>query len=83
MFEGKYYCVTGAASVSSANRPKQAELNKAHQQQGIGRSTAIKLASKGASGLAIGDVNLQGLEETAKECESTLSIRISYAFINI
>lgn len=36
---------------------------------GIGRSTAVRLAELGASGLAISDVNLAGLEETKKLCK--------------
>lgn len=35
---------------------------------GIGRSTAIRLAKIGASGLAISDVNEKGLEETKGTC---------------
>lgn len=33
---------------------------------GIGRATAVRLASLGASGLALSDVNVAGLEETNK-----------------
>ncbi|KAL5591182.1 hypothetical protein FOVSG1_010071 [Fusarium oxysporum f. sp. vasinfectum] len=35
---------------------------------GIGRATAIQLASKQASGLALSDVNIESLKETAGEC---------------
>lgn len=35
---------------------------------GIGRETAITLAKLGAAGLAISDVNTNGLQETKEEC---------------
>ncbi|KAM5377479.1 hypothetical protein ACJZ2D_004848 [Fusarium nematophilum] len=35
---------------------------------GIGRAVAIQLASEKASGLALSDVNIKGLNETADEC---------------
>ncbi|KEZ41479.1 hypothetical protein SAPIO_CDS7627 [Scedosporium apiospermum] len=36
---------------------------------GIGRATALELASEQASGLALSDVDMEGLENTAKECQ--------------
>jgi len=39
--------------------------------QGIGRATALELASEQASGLALSDVDMEGLENTAKECKWT------------
>ncbi|KAG7051944.1 hypothetical protein JMJ77_0002555 [Colletotrichum scovillei] len=36
---------------------------------GIGRSTAIILAQRGAAALAVSDVNAAGLDETVRECE--------------
>ncbi|KAF1351779.1 putative short chain dehydrogenase/ reductase [Delphinella strobiligena] len=36
---------------------------------GMGRATSVRLAELGAKGLAISDVNVVGLEETAKLCE--------------
>ncbi|EEU44936.1 uncharacterized protein NECHADRAFT_85176 [Fusarium vanettenii 77-13-4] len=50
MFEGKVYCISGAAS-------------------GIGRATALRLASKKVSGLALSDLDIRGLESTAEECK--------------
>lgn len=35
---------------------------------GIGRATSIRLAELGVAGLAISDMNLKGLEETARLC---------------
>ncbi|KAH8770719.1 hypothetical protein F5883DRAFT_666056 [Diaporthe sp. PMI_573] len=36
---------------------------------GIGRATALQLASKQASGLALSDINHEGLKDTAEECK--------------
>lgn len=36
---------------------------------GMGRATSVRLAELGAKGLAISDVNVVGLEETAKLCK--------------
>lgn len=38
---------------------------------GMGRATSVRLAELGAKGLAISDVNLVGLEETAKLCKQS------------
>lgn len=37
--------------------------------EGIGRATAIRMAETGATGLALSDLNLDDLEETAKLCK--------------
>jgi NAD(P)-dependent dehydrogenase (short-subunit alcohol dehydrogenase family) len=36
---------------------------------GIGQAVAIRLAELGAAGLALGDVNMSGLEETKHKCK--------------
>lgn len=39
---------------------------------GIGQAVAIRLAEKGAAGLSLSDVNIDGLAETEKECKESL-----------
>jgi NAD(P)-dependent dehydrogenase (short-subunit alcohol dehydrogenase family) len=43
---------------------------------GIGQATAIRLAELGASGIAISDVNLDGLKETKDLCISQFLLYI-------
>ncbi|KAJ2898107.1 putative short chain dehydrogenase/ reductase [Zalerion maritima] len=51
---------------------------------GIGRSTALILVQKGAAGISISDVNLQGLQETEKECKSiNPSLHVHAAVVNV
>lgn len=39
---------------------------------GIGRATAVRLAELGASGLALSDVDVEGLEESRQMCKDSL-----------
>lgn len=72
MFEGKVYCISGAASVSRPSAyPSPCTLARwlIVLLQGIGRATALRLASKKVSGLALSDLDIRGLESTAEECK--------------
>jgi len=43
---------------------------------GIGKATAIRLVEKGAAGVALSDVNVAGLHETAEECKRAGSAKV-------
>lgn len=71
MTDKKVFCVTGAASVSILflYHPNVRAMKVLMLVKGIGRATAIRMAETGATGLALSDLNLDDLEETAKLCK--------------
>src|SRR2546423_1326536 len=49
---------------------------------GIGRALAVRLAQEGINGLAISDVNAEGLNETARMIERA-NVRVSTHVVNV
>lgn len=44
---------------------------------GIGRAVVIRLAELGAAGLALSDINFNGIEETKNRCKSNFLQNLS------